>query len=148
MTVAFDSSVMASSRPAHPVTDFSASHSCLSKIWQHWDFRVTSSLWTKQNRLWICGGLQRVEAAGDHADAIQDHFHCQSCQDHCSVSLLCVCVWELWFIRIIHSQTRSFNPLEQFLQFRAWFGLFMQIMLHVPLVLDQVLYAYNKKKGR
>lgn len=25
----------------------------------------------------------------------------------------CVCVWELWFIRIIHSQTRSFNPLEQ-----------------------------------
>lgn len=25
----------------------------------------------------------------------------------------CVYVWELWFVRIIHSQTRSFNPLEQ-----------------------------------
>lgn len=59
----------------------------------------------------------------------------------------CVYVWELWFVRIIHSQTRSFNPLEQsFFQFRAWFGLFMQIMLHVPLVVDQVLYAYHKKR--
>ncbi|KAI1230948.1 hypothetical protein IHE44_0008383 [Lamprotornis superbus] len=40
-----------------------------------------------QKGFWICGGLQRIEVAGDRADAIQDNFHCQSCQDHCYVSL-------------------------------------------------------------
>lgn len=109
MTVAFDSSVMASSRLAHQIQCiplFSKQDLAALRLQSHF-------LTLDQTGLWICGGLQRIEVAGDHADAIQDHFHCQSCQDHCYVSLLCVCVWELWFIRIIHSQTRLFHPLEQ-----------------------------------
>lgn len=145
MTVAFDSSVMASSRLAHPVPD--SVHPTL--VWARFGSIETSESLPHSgpNRPLDLGWLAEGRTCWRPCRSIQDHFHCQSCQDHCCVSLLCVCVWELWFIRIIHSQTRTFNPLEQFLQFRAWCGLFMQIMLHVPLVVDQVLYAYNKKKA-
>lgn len=115
--MAFDSSMMASSRLAHPVTD--SGHPTLLEA-RFGSIETSESLpHSGPNGPLDLWWLAEIEVAGDHADAIQENSHCQSCQDHCYMSLVCVCVWELWFVRIIHSQTRSFNPLEQFLQFRA-----------------------------
>lgn len=101
--MAFDSSMMASSRLTHPVTDsvhplFSKQDLATLRLQRHF-------LTLDQTGLWICGGLQRIEVAGDHADAIQDNFHCQSCQDHCYMSLPCVCLGTV--VRKDHSLTNG-----------------------------------------